>query len=235
MSASDGTVIPYDAIVFDNDGTLTEPTDREVLRGAIREAFEAAGVSDPPGEHVEALHGTTAAEVRRVCADHGIDPEPFWQRREAEAIRRQTAAIRRGEKPLYPDVDPILAVDAGVGIVSNNQHDTVAFVVEHFDLAPPVETYYGRGPSVTGVERKKPEPHYLRRALADLGTGNALYVGDSEKDVVAARRAGVDSAFVRRPHRSDLVLDAEPTYEAADLRELRDVLSEDASRADRQL
>jgi beta-phosphoglucomutase-like phosphatase (HAD superfamily) len=38
----------YDAIVFDNDGVLTELTDRDVLREAIQDAFDAAGVPDPP-------------------------------------------------------------------------------------------------------------------------------------------------------------------------------------------
>jgi HAD superfamily hydrolase (TIGR01549 family) len=211
----------YDAIVFDNDGILTRLTGRDVLRDAIREAFDAAGVPDPPAEHIETLHGTTAADVRRICDAHGIDPDPFWRYRDDAAARRQKAMIRRGQKPLYDDVDAILDLDADIGIVSNNQRETVRFIVEHFDLAPPVATHYGREHTVAGVERKKPDPHYLRRALADLGTEDALYVGDSQKDIVAARRAGVDSAFVRRPHRADLDLDPDPTHEVADLRELR--------------
>jgi len=211
----------YDAIVFDNDGILTELTERDVLREAIRDAFAAAGVPDPPADHVEALHGTTIEEVRRISAHHGIDPEPFWRHRDDEAARRQKAMIRQGEKTLYDDVDAILDIDANIGVVSNNQRETVRFIVDHFDLAPPVATHYGREHTVAGIERKKPDPHYLHRALTDLGTDDALYVGDSQKDVVAARRAGVDSAFVRRSHRADLDLDPVPTHEVADLWELR--------------
>jgi phosphoglycolate phosphatase-like HAD superfamily hydrolase len=222
----------YDAIVFDNDGVLTEPTNRNVLRRAIRDAFDAAGVPDPPTGDVKSLHGTTAADVRRICADHGIDPGSFWRRREAEATRRQTKAIRRGEKPLYDDVRQILDLDTDIGIVSNNQHETIEFIVEHFDLAPSVATYYGRERSVAGMERKKPDPHYLRQALADLETEDALYVGDSQKDIVAARRAGIDSAFVRRAHRADLDLNPRPTHEVTDLRELRALLETEAATFD---
>jgi HAD superfamily hydrolase (TIGR01549 family) len=214
----------YDAIVLDNDGIITQITDRNVLREAIRDAFDAAGVPNPPVEHVDALHGTTVPDVRRICAEHGIDPGPFWRHRDDEAARRQKDMIRRGEKPLHDDVDAVLDLEADIGIVSNNQRETVQFIVEHFDLAPPVATHYGREHSVAGIERKKPDPHYLRRALADLGTERALYVGDSRKDVVAARRAGIDSAFVRRPHRVDLDLDVEPTYEVANLGHLRELL-----------
>ena len=54
--------------------------------------------------------------------------------------------------------------------------------------------------TVESLERKKPNTHYVERALSDLDADAALYVGDSESDVVAADRAGLDSAFVRRPH-----------------------------------
>ena len=65
---------------------------------------------------------------------------------------------------------------------------------------------------------------YLDRALSDLGTRDALYVGDSGVDVEAATRAGVDSAFVRRDHRADYPLRAEPDYEVPDLAALADLL-----------
>jgi len=48
-------------------------------------------------------------------------------------------------------------------------------------------------------------------------------VGDDESDVVAAHRAGIDSAFIRRPHRRDADLDVEPTYVIDDLHDLRRV------------
>jgi HAD superfamily hydrolase (TIGR01549 family) len=214
----------YDAIVFDNDGILTEITDEDVFRRAIRDAFEEFGVVDPPAEHVEALLGVTESDIRRVCDSHGIDPGPFWKRRDDEAARRQKAAIRRGEKPLYPDAEAALRMDVDVGIVSNNQHETVQYILDFFGLASRVDTYYGREHSVAGVRRKKPDTYYIEQALDDLDADHALYVGDSEKDVTAALAAGTDAAFVRRPHRADLDLGPEPTHEVADLGELREVL-----------
>lgn len=61
-------------------------------------------------------------------------------------------------------------------------------------------------------------------ALLDVGVdpGDALYVGDSETDLVAAERAGSDAAFVRRSHCADVELDAAPTHEVATLTELVD-------------
>ncbi|MFB6296898.1 MAG: HAD family hydrolase [Salinirussus sp.] len=211
----------YEAVVFDNDGVIVEPTARERLVGAVREAFREFG-HDPPREAVERAVATGAGPEDTV-GDREIDTGAFWQRREASAAAAQKAAIREGEKTLYRDVDALSRLDARLGLVSNNQAETVAFIVDYFGLDR-FETVYGRDPSVAGVERKKPDPYYLEQALDDLGTDRALYVGDSETDIVAADRAGVDSAFLRRPHRAEAELRVDPTYEVSDLRALVDTV-----------
>jgi phosphoglycolate phosphatase-like HAD superfamily hydrolase len=110
-------------------------------------------------------------------------------------------------------------LDVPLGLVSNNQHATIEFLLAHYDL-PDFETARGRRPTLAGAAMRKPEPDYLEAALEDLGTVDALYVGDSAKDVIAAQRAGIDSAYLRREHVADVELAAEPTFEVADLRDL---------------
>jgi phosphoglycolate phosphatase-like HAD superfamily hydrolase len=88
------------------------------------------------------------------------------------------------------------------------------------------ETAYGRQPTLTGAARRKPEPYYIERALAELDAAEALYVGDSEKDIVAAERAGIDSVFLRRDHVTDVTLSVDPTAEVPDLWTLIDTLRE---------
>ena len=217
-------VADYDAVVFDNDGVLIELTDERLLAEAVQEAFAAFDVAvdeqralemvsrdDPPDEAFE----------REI----GVDPEAFWQRREANASAVQREAIRRGEKALYDDVAALESLDHRLGVVSNNQHETIEFILDHHGLDEHFETVYGREPTLAGARRKKPNPSYIEQALDDLGTRSALYVGDSEKDVVAAHRAGIDAAFLRRDHRADLELDVTPTHEVRDLRELADRLA----------
>jgi len=214
----------YDSIVFDNDGVLIEPTDRERLYEAVRKSFD----------HFDVV--AAEAIVRRAVEEddlpfddvrdtHGLDPAEWWSRREAAAVEIQREEIRSGTKALYGDVEALFELDHTLAIVSNNQHETIEFIVEHHELHEHFETYYGRDPTVEGAGRKKPDPHYVERALEELGTTDALYVGDSEKDVVAAERAGIDSAFLRREHRRDLTLSVDPTYEFVDLRALVDAVA----------
>ncbi|MWG33651.1 HAD-IA family hydrolase [Halomarina oriensis] len=214
----------YDAIVFDNDGVLTEITDWEVLRGAARDAFSHFDV-DPSDEDLSrVLSSVTPEGLEAMCARHGLDTADFWYRRDTNYSTVQRREVREGRKPMYDDAEVVRDLDVPLGIVSSNQHATIEYILDHYDLREQFETYYGRRPTIEDVRRKKPNPHFVERALADIGTENALFVGDSETDVEAAHAAGVDSVFLRREHRADDDLSVDPTYEFETLDPLTDLV-----------
>jgi phosphoglycolate phosphatase len=214
----------YDAVVFDNDGVLTERTDRAVLRDAVADAFAAFDVT-PPTDTLDALvAGVRPDELRDICRELELDPDAFWRERDRQATRHQRREIDAGRKPTYPDVEVLDALDAPLGVVSNNQHATIEYLFDVHDLHRHFETWYGREPTLESVDRKKPEPHYVERALEDLGTTNALYVGDKATDVQAAHAAGIDAAVVRRDHNRHVDLPTTPAYEVETLTALRDAL-----------
>lgn len=215
----------YDGVLFDMDGVLVEPTEWEVMWEASVRAFEACGVDDPPREHVEAISvSVDPAELDRVCDVHGLRREVFFRTRDAYASRAQIRAALDGGKPPYDDVSVLSALDYPLGVVSSNQQATVEFLLAHYGLAGHVEVAYGRAPTVEDVHRKKPDPYFLERAMADLGVSNPLFVGDSNSDVLAARNAGIDAAFVRRPHCADVRLPVDPAHELTGLDELAKLL-----------
>jgi HAD superfamily hydrolase (TIGR01509 family) len=215
---------PYEAIVFDNDGVVVEPTDRAHIVDGVERAFREFG-HDPGRDHAADSVESGAGPVELV-GDLPIDPVALWETREDCVAAAQKEATRAGGKRLYDDTGVLARLDAPLALVSNNQAETVRFLVEYHDIDA-FETVYGREHSVAGAARRKPRPYYLERALADLGRdpGAALYVGDSEKDVVAARRAGMDSAFLRREH-VETELSVEPTHEVRDLHGLAAAVAE---------
>jgi HAD superfamily hydrolase (TIGR01549 family) len=211
----------YDAVVFDNDGVIVEPTDRDILVDAVVETFAAFDVAvDRSFAHETVARGMGPHDI--LGDEFDVDPAAFWERREALASQAQQAAIRNGGKPLYDDVGVLTDIDAPLGLVSNNQDETVSFILDHYDLGDHFETALGRVPTLDGMARRKPDPHYIERALAELGVEDALYVGDSETDVIAAQRAGIDAAYLRRDHVADVDLSVEPRYDVPDLRALLD-------------
>ncbi|SFC24842.1 haloacid dehalogenase superfamily, subfamily IA, variant 1 with third motif having Dx(3-4)D or Dx(3-4)E [Halobiforma haloterrestris] len=214
----------YDAVLFDNDGVLVDPPPVETQIRAARAAFESVGVDDPAREHVTGVvSGVTVDFLHEICATYDLDPETFWSARERHDERSQLDEFRDGTRNRYDDVDAVTDLEVPCGVVSNNHHSTVEFVLDHFGLAGAFDTYYGREMTIESLELKKPNTHYLERGLADLGVGaeSALYVGDSESDVIAAERAGLESVFVRRSHCRDVDLEVTPTYEVEDLHEVK--------------
>ncbi|MGM0590878.1 MAG: HAD family hydrolase [Halobacteriota archaeon] len=214
----------YDAIIFDNDGVLVELVEIEILQRAAVEAFAELGVDDPDRTHVEAMAvAVTPEKLTSVCEVYDFDPETFFATRDRCSSHAQQAAIRDGRKPLYGDFETVRTLDASLGIVSSNQQTTIDYILEHFGIGSLFQTAYGREPTVESIRRKKPNPHYLERAIDDLDASRPLFVGDSDVDVLAAENAGVDSVFLRRSHRTDHRLDVDPTYELDGLTELGSV------------
>ena len=209
----------YDAIVFDNDGVLTTPTDIDALRRAIHTAFAEVGASSPADHHVDTLLSPTVDALEGIAGDHGVDPALLWEARENAAISIQAEEIRAGRKTLYDDVASLESLSVPRAIVSNNQHETIRTIVDHFGLDG-FDPWYGREPTVRGIERKKPTPYYLERALEELAVENPLYVGDSRVDITAANACGIDSVYIHRPHREGYHLPEEPTHEIDSLEEL---------------
>ncbi|AGN01635.1 haloacid dehalogenase superfamily enzyme, subfamily IA [Salinarchaeum sp. Harcht-Bsk1] len=214
----------YDAVVFDNDGVLVEPTDWDVIRAAIREAFNEVGVVEPADEHVERLIGVTVDDVHAVADAYDLDPHELWEARDTAGSRHQSELVRNGGKSLFPDVAALSRISRPMGVVSNNQHATVETIVDHYELEEHFDVVYGRQPTIEDVANKKPEPFYLNKALDEIGVEDAIYVGDSVKDIEVARRVGVDAAFVRRSHNDGVELPHEPELEVSDLERLADAI-----------
>ena len=212
-----------DTVLFDMDGVILEGwgsdsvihsralddvlLDREMeLTGDLRTALETYEYDDP---------------FVAACEELGVDPDEFYAAREERSATRSIERLAAGARGVYDDVDALgrLADHATVGLVSNNYDPTVEFVVDHFRLTE-FEFVRGRDLGPDGFRRRKPDPYYLNEALDALNATDGLYVGDRETDVIAAERAGLDSAFIRREHNASLELDVEPTVEIGSLREL---------------
>lgn len=211
----------YDAVLFDSDGILVEPPAYETKVQAARAAFADVGVTEVSQAAIDdVVSGPTIDRVQTLCAEYGVDPDAFWAARERRDEQSQFEQFRTGSRTRYDDISAITELSQPCGVVSNNHHSTIEYVLDRFDIESLFETYYGRPKTIESLELKKPNTHYLEMALEDLNADTALYVGDSESDVIAANRAQVDSVFVRRPHTREVDLSATPTYEITGLSEL---------------
>lgn len=227
----------YDALIFDCDGVLVHPTNPQVHRDAVRDAFRTFDTQEVNADTVDRLVEITgderdqlsATSVEEVCTEFGLDPDRFWREREDRAAEAQFREVDAGRKALYPDADMVreLADREGassMAVISNNQHRLIVRMLEYYGLDETFEAQYGREPTLAGLRRRKPNPYYARQVMEDLGAANPVLVGDSQVDVRTADRLGIDSVFLRREHRQDYELSADPTYQISQLTELTELI-----------
>ena len=217
------------AILFDMDGVLLEgrSADPVVHSLALEDLLADRGLNvDDSGRTALSEYAYTDAFVD-ACAAIDVDPVSFYTAREERSAAHIIDRIADGARGVYDDVDALdrLPDRAAVGVVSNNYHPAVTFVVERFGLNV-FEFVRGRDFGPEGFSRRKPDPYYLNEALDALEASGGLYVGDRETDVRAAERAGIDSVFLRREHNADVALDVDPTAEVDGLDAVVDVAAE---------
>ncbi|MEF8785761.1 MAG: HAD-IA family hydrolase [Haloarculaceae archaeon] len=219
----------YDALLLDHDGVIVTLGDRTALSAAAHNALETVGVTDPAPDAVDTLSvAVSPDELDAVSDRYNLDPDDLWRARDDGVRDALLAETRAGRKAPYDDVGALTNLTLPTGIVSNNQTRIVEFVLDHYDLGHHFGTVRARAPERSSLARKKPQPTYLEGAMADLAVENPLYVGDSESDVEAGQRAGLDVAFLRRDHNADQPLDSMPDYEVAGLDEVVEILERES-------
>lgn len=205
-------------LLFDVDGVILghHPSGPAVYVSAIAAAFREFDVDPTDAERRSFVGDVSHDRMRAICTRYGLDLASFWPVRERHVSARQQELCRRGERTLFDDVRVLaaLAADRRLGFVSNNQQATIDFALDHFELDRYVETAYGREPTWDGFERCKPSPYYIRRALDDLETERALYVGDRASDVLAAHRADLTAVLLRRERTESVGADVHPEPDA---------------------
>lgn len=180
-------------LVFDLDGTLIDSVPQ--IHAAANILFGNKGIPPLSQATVRGFVGNgLGVLISRSMAHLGIDPDAALQ---AELM---AGFIRIYEEAfdlttLYPGVSTALADLSAVGhrlaICTNKPLGPTHAVLQHFDLARLFPVIIG-GDS---LPQRKPDPAPLWAALAALGAGKALFIGDSEVDAETARTANVPLAL----------------------------------------
>jgi phosphoglycolate phosphatase len=178
------------AVLFDLDGTLLDTAPDMV--GALDELRRENGLAPLPFEEVRASvsHGS-ARLVRLGFPDAGAGRLDALQRRYLEIYGAALSARTR----LFPGMDTVLGELAArrlaLGIVTNKPARLTEALLKQLGLR-------GRFACVISgdsLSERKPHPMPLLEAakLAGVEPAKCVYVGDAERDVQAARAAGMPS------------------------------------------
>ena len=168
------------AILFDLDGTLLDTL--EDLAASVNAALSRCGYPRRTTEEVRTFVGNGVRHLMACAVPEGEDPQ------EAIACFRHHYALHCQDRTApyagIPEALQKISREYPVAIVSNKPHSAVKELCENW-----FPGIYARGEG-PGCPRK-PAPDMIEQTMQQLGVQTCIYVGDSEVDILTARRAGV--------------------------------------------
>lgn len=188
------SVMKYDVVIFDLDGTLLDTLDD--LTDGVNHALAEFGYPLATRDEIRSRLGYGSGYLIASSVPGGRDCPVYQQVFDCyfEYYRAHSADKTRP----YPGIMELLAELKRRGvrraIVSNKPHlATLDLAKEYFDGF--VESAVGDQP---GVVERKPAPDTVLAAMLELGGSKerSVYVGDSEVDIETAKNAGIDCISV---------------------------------------
>jgi 2-phosphoglycolate phosphatase len=180
--------LPLRAVLFDLDGTLLDTAPDMV--GALNTLRHEHGLAPLPYDEVRGAVSHGAARIVKTgFPDASPERRAELQRRFLEIYR---GALSRGTR-LFPGMEQVLDTLARrrlkSGIVTNKPAWLTDPLLEELGIRARFDCVV----SGDTVAERKPHPLPLLHAamLAEVAPGECIYVGDAERDVQAARAAGM--------------------------------------------
>jgi len=182
--------MPRSAAILDIDGTLVDTNYQHAL--AWYRAFKRCG---------------TVLPIWRIHRHIGMGGDQLVQALAGERFEeRRGDEVREAEKELYQEligeVEPVegarelivaIRESEGLAVLASSAKEEE---VDHYlDLLDAREIVDGWTTSAD-VEATKPEPDLVRAALEKVGAEDGVMVGDTPWDVMAAKRAGLETLAV---------------------------------------
>lgn len=175
-----------DAFVFDMDGTILDTLPD--LVDVTNLAMERFGYPSHPAEDILKMVGNGLRSLITQAMPQGLDADAadeciaYWK-----ALYDELGDARTRAYPGVVDVlDELKARGKKLAVLSNKYDEGTKLMARRY-FAGQMDLALGEGP----VPRK-PDPTGLLFVADELGVlpGNVAYVGDSDTDIEAARRAG---------------------------------------------
>lgn len=167
-------------ILFDLDGTLLDTM--ADLTDAVNYALGVHGYPSRTMDEVRSFVGNGAARLLALAVPEGEDYQPALAT--YQAYYRTHCQIKTGPYPGVVEALAQLSKHYPVAIVSNKPDAATKTLCA--DYFPGV---LARGEAADCP--RKPAPDMLFQAMKTLGVDKAIYVGDSEVDVITAGNAGM--------------------------------------------
>lgn len=214
-----GDTARWRAVLFDLDGTLTDP--KLGITRSVQYALRKHGIEPPDADALEPFIGPPLEQSFRLT--FGFDANQA--RRAVEDYREYFAQQGLYENEVYAGIPALLrdlhAADVRIGLATSKPTVFAQRILDHFDLAKHFDLIVGSFLDGQRVEKSEVVAHALA-GVADVSPERVVMVGDRMHDVHGAHANGIDAIAVTYGYGSrEELRAAAPISLAASVDELR--------------
>lgn len=210
------------AVIFDLDGTLLDTL--ADLTNAANHLLRSHNMPERSAAEVRSFLGNGARDLVLRALPERLDDETF-EKYLAEYVKyyRENSAIETKPYDGVLDIlDELRAMGIATAVVSNKPDAAVRLLSEKY-FGDRIDFALGDKEGIA----IKPSPEPVLYAMGELGCERAVFVGDSEVDVLTARRAGLPCVSVTWGFRDKELLEEHGAdIFASDARELKAAIFE---------
>lgn len=207
----------YQNVLFDLDGTLTDP--REGITLSIQYGLSKMGIEEPDLRKLEHFIGPPLLQA--FIEFYGFSEAQAW---EAVGFYRQRFSVKGlYENKVFEGIPQLLEELVGQGrqlfIATSKPQIYAREIAQHFDFAKHFNVIYGS--ELDGTRTNKVELIAHLMAEEQLDPAQTLMIGDRKHDLIGASHNGLDAAAVGYGFGSFEELSAHaPTYHFETLAQL---------------
>lgn len=212
----------YTTILFDLDGTLTEP--KIGITKSIQYALRRFGINEENLDNLEPFIGPPL--LKSFMEFYNLSESDA--KKAVEYYRERFSTVGLYENAVYPGIPEMLEelCNKKVKLIVATSKPTVYSVkiLEHFDLYQYFDTVIGSNLDGTRVEKGEVIEAVLNE-LKDVDRQMTIMVGDRKYDVIGARENGLKVISVAYGYGSfEELREAQPDYIVTSVKELHELL-----------
>lgn len=183
----------FETYIFDLDGTLLDTLND--LAASTNYALKSSGMPERTIDEVRQFVGNGVKKLMERAVPDGLE-NPLFERTYATFRQHYLEHNLDTTKP-YDGIPEVLAElknrGKNLAIVSNKFYAATQDLARHF-FPDTIEVAIGEREDIN----KKPAPDTVMEALRQLGVSSegAVYIGDSDVDIMTARNSGLPCASV---------------------------------------
>ena len=211
-------------IIFDFDGTLIDSASD--LVDSINEMLKEFKLKEAPfDEAVKWIGNGSLKLVERALTYNGIEDDKFLEKAH-KIFKEKYKHLNAKKTKLYPYAKELLdnlSKNHNLALVTNKPDEYIKPILKKFNIN--VFDFILGG----NFEHKKPSPIPLLKACEyfSVNPSEAIMIGDSKNDILAAKNAKIKSiAITHGYNQGENIKDFNPDFIVSSLKEIKDIINE---------